>query len=87
MAEAFRVAAKEMEDGGWCACCEAIRHAMPETRIRDRMLKEFDAYFKPEGGDFVLWWWGGCCCQMPSTRGPRVLALGFMAAMVEAGDA
>jgi hypothetical protein len=84
-ANAFRHAAKAVEDGQWCSCCNAINFSTDSTSFAERMNEAFKNYFKPDGAG--LWWWGGCACRMTSTRGPRVLALCFMAAMVEAGDA
>lgn len=81
LAEIYRAAAKRLEDCDACGCCKALSGS-PE-----RVYNRFAKVFKPDHAS--SYWWGDCCCHYgdPRTRGPRVLAFGFMAAMVEAGDA
>lgn len=83
-AEIFLQAAKLIEDQkASCGCCLAISEAggegyLPEGEHGKKMFRVY-----PEG---MNGGWG----RYPihgGERGPRILALCFMAAMVEAGDA
>lgn len=85
-AETFRAAASLIErDIAHCGCCFAIEQAggkgyLPEGRHAQMMLKTF-----PEG---MQGGWGGYRANGGDPdQSPRILALCFMAAMVEAGDA
>ena len=83
-AEIFRLAAKLMEDGhAGCGCCFAISEAGGDGYLPHGKHAKKMGLVYPEGmdggwGDYPMW---------TGESGPRILALCFMAAMVEAGDA
>ena len=81
----YRAAAKLLEDGESRWACFAIKRASK----RRLGCKAFRAVFGPSRDNSVHrleGWWGNSYFK-PDAEGPRILALCFMAAMVEAGDA
>lgn len=97
-AEIYRQAALLYENGklgdagrGSCsAICEAARpdlhhYAAYEDGCRGRLVSDYAAFFRPEIG--VVYWgmhWGDSREERDDCR---IIALCFMAAMIEAGDA
>lgn len=86
----YRDAAKLMEeyDGEVLGCCDAIGDICPAATSGARctcqtMREKFHEVFRPNGPQ-CAYYFGEHTAE---NRGPRVLALGFMAAMVETGDA
>lgn len=71
----------------WWGCCDAINKVTTgDPCIRSAQEAVFAAYFKPENTNYV--YWGGQWSDDSRERHAcRILALCFMAAMVEAGDA
>lgn len=68
------------------ACCTALRRvAGDDWDQASDLIGRFEKVFMPEGRDSCSCWYGAP--ENPNNQGPRVLALCFMAAMVEAGDA
>lgn len=82
----YRKAAKMIEDKQACSSCIALDFAGAGEESR----RKYSAVFRPEKPDDPagIFWWRDCGCHGTRRyRDPRILALCFMAAMVEAGDA
>jgi hypothetical protein len=76
--ELYEEAAERLDGGYDCGCCAAIYNANPIDSGAERAFAEL---FRPDNATNGVYWWDGCCCEDESTRGPRVLALCFMAAI------
>ena len=76
----YRKTAQFIEQRGQGACC----YSLSKCGARGNEHMNFAAFFKPQ--NCGPYWWGVPSWE-PNYHGPRILALCFMAAMVEAGDA
>lgn len=100
-AEIYSTAAKYLEDGKVCdsikGACSAIGESMYPTLMRldayskaeaQGVLKPFEDLFKPDEPYASRSYWGNEWAETDAERNDcRILALCFMASMVEAGDA
>lgn len=87
----YRKAARLLEKhpGKWAAC-GAIRVVIGEARVRveapnEPEVRAFSAFFAPDPKFPNGFWFGDC--EAGKANDERIMALCFMAAMVEAGDA
>jgi transcription elongation factor Elf1 len=81
----YHAAAESIERQRHCGCCSAIRNN--DARNNFKEVDIFSDWFKPSKEDTLAYWFGKCSCETQDNVPVRVLALCFMAAMVEAGDA
>jgi hypothetical protein len=81
----YHAAAESIEQLHYCGCCAAIRNN--DARNNFKEVEIFEKWFKTADTDMLAYWMGKCSCETHENIPLRVLAMCFMAAMVEAGDA